>query len=165
MKFLRSWWTRQGQTIIAPSEYLSCWIRKWGISKTKIKVIYNAIESIPDKIENVLPPSSLTTVISIGRMISWKGFDKLAEVAAEMPDIRLVIVGGGPDEKKIRELIKKYRIENRVSSSPWSAFWIRWIAMNLTIIGFLHRFGYPPMLLWQWMERECFCRQSTLLFY
>lgn len=74
------------------------------INKSKEKLELN----INDKYFNI---------ISVGRICYQKGFDIAVQVLAEVhsrgyKNIRWNIIGFGPDEEKIRELIKKYNVED-----------------------------------------------------
>lgn len=59
--------------------------------------------------------SDVPVVLSVGRLVEKKGFDDLvrATAAVESP-CRVVIIGEGPMEERLRELIADLRIEDRV---------------------------------------------------
>ncbi len=102
--------------VITPSEYLKKIIQGWGIDGDKIKVIYNAVKEIKiskskDELKSELRlPDKF--VISVSRLVPWKGFDLLIDVMIEInkngQDIPLYIAGDGPDydslQKKIDDL-------------------------------------------------------------
>ncbi len=107
---------RSATRIIVPSEYLRHIVSAWGTvankagtARQKIDVIYNAVPTEP--------PAPLTTVfadmprpriVSVGRLVPWKGFEGLIDAVADLREkgIRasLAIIGDGPD----REALKGY---------------------------------------------------------
>lgn len=114
VEFLRSaqkWVAKQANMIVTPSFYLKKIIAGWGIPEGKIKVIYNAV---------LLPTVNLSglearkflgiggkIILSIGRLVPWKGFDLLIEIASELSkeiaDLKLIVIGSGPEEKRLKE--------------------------------------------------------------
>lgn len=108
--------------IIVPSRYLKKIISNWGIDEDKISVIYNAF-NVPENIEATSlsensPNSSGINIISIGRLLPWKGFEKLilvmSKVIKEFPDARLLIIGDGPDMQKLEREIYRLKLEGKV---------------------------------------------------
>lgn len=96
--------------IIVPSEYLKKIVMSWGISPDKIRVIYNAVStdtigSVPEVVAKLPRP----LVVTVGRLVSWKGieglirvFDGIWDARREGSDASLVIIGTGPEEKKLK---------------------------------------------------------------
>jgi len=86
--------------------------------RKKTIVIPNPIENIP-LIEKQHSDENKRTIISIGRLVSLKGFDVLLEafalLEAEYPDWDLVIVGEGPEGDRLKRLAQRLEIRNRIS--------------------------------------------------
>ncbi|MDD1694077.1 MAG: glycosyltransferase family 4 protein [Methanoregula sp.] len=66
-----------------------------------------------------IPPSTDTTdLIFAGRLIKEKHADVLIEamriLVRDKPDIRLLIIGEGPEEELIRDLIEKYSLDGNI---------------------------------------------------
>ncbi len=97
--------------VVAPSEYLKSVFMKWGVEETKIEVIYSAL--LPIEVdgtkEELREQLSFTTptIISAGRLVPWKGFHILLQVAATLikkyPALTLVIAGDGPEEARLKQ--------------------------------------------------------------
>ena len=106
--------------IIVPSKYMKGIVSKWGITTSKISVVYSAlsplkVEGTRDKIRKKLSYRR-TVIISAGRLVPWKGFLTLLEVVAELQsDISFVIAGDGPERGVLEERAKELGINNRVS--------------------------------------------------
>lgn len=89
-------------SVIVPSEYLKRMVVGWGVEAAKVQVIYNA-----------LPPAALTlqitqeearaqlglpdvpTLLTVGRLLPWKGVDHLIAALRRVPTIRLLVAGDG----------------------------------------------------------------------
>ena len=103
--------------IIVPSQYFKKIISNWGISKNKIKVIYNGIDLNSENIKKN-NNSKEKIILSVGRLVPWKGFKELIEV---MPDIfkkinniKLIIIGSGPQKKELENKINKLKLKNKI---------------------------------------------------
>ncbi|MCK5285781.1 MAG: glycosyltransferase family 4 protein [Candidatus Pacebacteria bacterium] len=114
---------QSAERIIVPSRYFKGVIENWGIDSEKIKVIYNGID-IFKNVEARLPrfPRGLNNggkvLLSVGRLVPWKGFDVLIECMPEIlknyPDLQLKIVGEGPQRQELEGLIKNLDLEENV---------------------------------------------------
>jgi len=62
--------------------------------------------------------SKFKTILSIGRLVKKKGFEDLIQafklVLDEVPQVKLKIIGGGPLEGSLRELVRKLGLEKQV---------------------------------------------------
>jgi glycosyltransferase involved in cell wall biosynthesis len=111
VNFLRAvqrWYTRAAALVIAPSQYSASLVLGWGIPVHKVKVIYNALDPLP-----VEPPSEVSpgtaqqppAVLAVARLTPWKGIDglirALAQVQVAVPDVRLIVIGDGPERKAL----------------------------------------------------------------
>lgn len=90
--------------VIVPSEYLKRMVAGWGVDEAKIRVIYNAL---PDDIATpeisqaeararLNLPADQPIVLTVGRILPWKGVDHLAAALAQVPHVRMVVAGDGP---------------------------------------------------------------------
>jgi glycosyltransferase involved in cell wall biosynthesis len=123
LRYAQRFAVKTATVIIAPSEYLRRLTIGWGALPEKVVVINNAVDlphlnpppaSRGRKPASFPPPSvegggvgggSSFVVISSGRLVPWKGFDVLIDAVSELqkdiPEIKLVIVGSGPEKQKI----------------------------------------------------------------
>jgi len=113
---------KNAHKIIVPSQYLKKIVLRWGIDEDKIKVIYNAFEApdlkeSKDKLRKKLNLSG-TVLISAGRLVTWKGFDKLIEIMPEIikeiPDAKLYIIGSGPELEALELKVKSLKLQDKV---------------------------------------------------
>jgi glycosyltransferase involved in cell wall biosynthesis len=125
IKKLAHWQTyvaKKANRVIVPSEFLSSIVEGWGVSKGKIEVIYNGTEFKPSELTReearmkIGVPGSI--ILSIGRLVSWKGFKMLIKIMPQLLEInqffRLVIIGDGPDRKLLEAMVKNLRMEKKI---------------------------------------------------
>ncbi len=89
--------------VIVPSEYLKRLVVGWGVPEERVRVIYNALPpdmSVPEisqheaRAQLGLPEGPL--VLTVGRVLPWKGVDHLIAALADVPDVQLAVAGDGP---------------------------------------------------------------------
>jgi len=123
--------SKKADLIIAPSVYLKSVIEKWGIRSEKIKVIYNAFElpEIQKLNSNVIKNAKNEAkrelgldgfiLLSIGRLVPWKGFlaliKSVSKLKDEIKDLKLVIIGSGPDYGALEAEIERSNLKKFVS--------------------------------------------------
>ncbi len=118
VKKLRKFWVKKSSVIITPSSYLKKIVSGWGVNEDKIKVIYNAVD-VNGVIEGSMPDAFMTLdaskkIVSVGRLVSWKGFKGLINAVADIPDVCLVIIGEGPERANLEKLIKEKNLNEKV---------------------------------------------------
>ena len=105
--------------VIAPSQYLKSIVVGWGINEDKIKVVYNAVRITKPDLSKEEARSKLglsgKVLVSAGRLVPWKGFDILIEAVAELAkkieDVRLIVVGDGPEHQKLKAQTEKLGVD------------------------------------------------------
>ncbi len=108
--------------VIVPSNYLASMVKNWGVPEGKIKVIYNGVDFRPSEISREEARKKIgiagNIIISIGRLVPWKGFRMLIKMMPKLLEInqffRLVIVGDGPERKTLESIVKNMHLENKV---------------------------------------------------
>jgi len=115
MRIVQKFVCRRSKTIIVPSFYLKSIVRQWGVEEDKIKVIYNATNfPVIDRKE----ASDKLTILSVGRLVNWKGFDQLidlmTQLVKESPELLLLIVGDGPLKNELQNKINNLNLNNNI---------------------------------------------------
>lgn len=127
LSFIQSYVAKRSNFIIVPSEYLKKIVLTWGVTETKIHTVHNAF-SPKDNFKNLITterivlrtalelPSPL--VLSVGRLVPWKGFSALIETMPELiktyPTIMLVIIGEGQDREYLQRKIDILRLNSNI---------------------------------------------------
>jgi len=114
LDWIRSTPLNYTQKIIVPSKYLQKIVEGWGIKSDKISVIYNAIEVTQESKPVELPSFSGKTILTVGRLVSWKGIDGLIKIMLDFPTVRLVIIGEGPLRKSLEDMACRLDLDERV---------------------------------------------------
>lgn len=112
----------KARKIIVPSEYLKSVVMKWGINEDKIKVIYSSLFPIEVSASREALRAELSyqypTIVSAGRLVPWKGFKVLIDVAAglreQYPDISLVIIGNGDELSNLQDQVADLKMSQQV---------------------------------------------------
>jgi glycosyltransferase involved in cell wall biosynthesis len=118
------------QTYVASSAYRvtvqSAFMKKvvvcWGVSEEKIIVIPNGFSSDSIVMDRTSAREILglsgTIGVSAGRLVPWKGFAELIKIVPDIlkhiPDFVLYIIGDGPEEEKLRELVEERALAQKV---------------------------------------------------
>jgi glycosyltransferase involved in cell wall biosynthesis len=113
---------RSADGVIVPSNYLADMVKNWGIPEGKIKVIYNGVDFKPLEISKEEARKKIgiagNLILSIGRLVPWKGFRMLVKIMPRLFEInqffRLVIIGDGPEKKTLESIVKNMHLENKV---------------------------------------------------
>lgn len=103
--------------VIALSKATKEKLIKAGVKKEKIKVIYGGIEF--KKLKNLkVKKSKDKRIISISRLVKYKRVGDLviafSQLIKQNFDLSLIIIGQGPEEKKLKTLVEKQGLSQRV---------------------------------------------------
>lgn len=120
-RMLERFVARRATQIVVPSKYLAGIVELWGIDKKRVTVIYNGVTisdvGVKEVIRGVLNFRG-RLLISVGRLVPWKGFDVLIKVFAKLkkkfPDLTLFIAGGGPDAERLEGIARKNKVEESI---------------------------------------------------
>lgn len=113
---------RGARRVVVPSNYLKSLVEKWGVPADRIITInnsYTPASNLEDK-ETLRKRLGLggTVLVSVGRLVSWKGFAALIELIPALerfyPDVRLFIIGEGPERSVLDKKIRSAHLEERV---------------------------------------------------
>ena len=123
---LETWALRRVDHVTTICEGLRADIVARGIPAEKVTVIPNAVDiesfdsgGLPDEaLKEKLGLSSCTLIGFIGSFYAYEGLDLLLEafpqILARLPDVRLLLVGGGPQEAALKEQASRLGIADKV---------------------------------------------------
>ena len=100
--------------VVAISEHIRSMVHACVGADRPVERIYNGVEELPCDGE----PEGSASLLFLGRLVEEKGADvairALAEVAAELPEARLVVCGDGPQRAELGELAGALGLAERV---------------------------------------------------
>lgn len=105
---------RRSQAVIVPSTYLAGLVRGWGVTPERIHVVPNAVE-VPDGLPG--PPSRAgrpPELATLCRLVPWKGLAGLLRALPALPEVRLHVVGDGPERASLEALTRSLALADRV---------------------------------------------------
>jgi glycosyltransferase involved in cell wall biosynthesis len=98
----RAWQVRGMAGVIVPSEYLKRMVIGWGVEPGRVRVIYNALppHEAPLALSQADARASLglgdePLLLTVARLMPWKGVQHLITALRSVPDVRLVVAGDG----------------------------------------------------------------------
>jgi len=112
---LPGWYAlKRAEAIVVPSRAHIALSRELKGFEDKVEVIPFGIDE--RRWEVVPPPSpgNPPKAIFIGRLVHWKGVDFLLRALELVPDLRLDIVGDGPERNRLRTLADALAVSDRV---------------------------------------------------
>lgn len=120
---------RQADKIVGPSESTKRLFAESGILDSRLKVIHNGIsrdiilreadrEQTQRFREKYGVGNSEKVILTVSRLVQGKGQDKVIEALFEVrkkhENFKYIIAGEGSYEKPLRELVRNYRLEDKV---------------------------------------------------
>jgi len=132
MRWIEKWIYQQATKIVANSQASVCMLElRQGIKRDdRLHVVHNAVMPLPEvnlyDIRSELNVGVGDIVIgSVGRLDTPKNFFVLIDAARlivnEHPDIKFVIIGGGPLEQVLRQYVSSLEMENNFFFTGWRA--------------------------------------------
>jgi len=113
--WVRSTPVHHSRRVIVPSLYLGRIVQGWRVAKEKISVVYNAVaDHQPSQGSTALPPFDGTTLVTVCRLVPWKGVEELIRLVYALPGFRLVIAGDGPLKDSLVQLASSLGIGNQI---------------------------------------------------
>ncbi|MFF1360591.1 glycosyltransferase [Streptomyces sp. NPDC058297] len=115
---------RVGRATLAVSPSVAERLAQWGVPRHRIHVVPNGIDvdrfahdpALRDTTRHVLGLHRDDFVIGgVGRLVPGKRFDVVVRALARLPDyVRLLLVGDGPEEERLRRLAQELGVARRV---------------------------------------------------
>ncbi len=117
LRFIQRGVANQARLIITPSHYFKKLVGGWVRKPEKVKAVYNGVDLNIGGYGGYIqwkPQPDVKRIVSAGRLVPWKGFDKLIEFMVDLPDWHLVIIGDGPEREKLKVKSEKLRVNDRI---------------------------------------------------
>lgn len=106
---------------IAVSKSIAKQFKKVTLFEANVLVIHNGIcidrfskTNMDDPLSSMKAQKEFTTILMIARMDKHKGYEDLISAAALIPNAYFMLVGDGPERKKLEQSVKKLNMQDRV---------------------------------------------------
>ncbi len=118
---------KRSDTIIAVSEHLKKWLADLGVGIERVEVIHNCVDRArfrprtpnPELFETLGIDRARPIVGTVSRLTEQKGLGTLLEAARVVrqrrPDVRFLVVGGGPLEHELKARARALDLEESVT--------------------------------------------------
>ena len=114
--------TSAASAIVAVSEGVAGWLRAAGVEPGKILVIPNGVDTgrfRPDALPTLAAPAGAVVVGFTGTLKPWHGLATLTRAfqlaAGQAPELRLLVVGDGPQRESMEAALAPLAAEGRVT--------------------------------------------------
>ena len=111
----------------------------------RIKVIHNILRDVKN-----YEVDRQKTILAVGRLYHVKGFDRLinafALIADKCSDWNVNIVGGGPEEERLRTMIANYKLTDRILILPETKDIDRYLSTSSVFVMPSRSEGFPNAL-------------------
>lgn len=149
--------------LIAVSEGVASYLEVFPAARGKVHVIGNGVDParFPEKLKATLPsPAGTVTVGFIGTLKAWHGLSILVEAFAQLhslrPNVRLLVVGDGPERGKIeadlsaRKLLGAVHFTGAVAASDVPGLLA---SMDVAVAPYpeLANFYFSPLKVYEYM--------------
>ena len=114
------WFYRRAAAVVAVSGQLARIAEmQVGLPTGSIGTIYNGVDCPPRYVPYRAKQQGPVNVGAIGRLSHEKGFDVLLAAVSGIPNVRVSIVGDGPERSALETLALRYEIADRVQFRGW----------------------------------------------
>ena len=119
----KRWWAKKilrgADLVVANSKFTANEAIKAGAQEDKIEILYPCPHiRIPTDFERISTDAPNNIILSVGRLVQRKGFDKvieaMPEILREVPNAEYHIVGDGPYAVGLKQLAEKSGVGGRV---------------------------------------------------
>lgn len=114
MQKIQNWVAQRAEKIITPSFYLKKILTQgWGVPEGKVKVIYNSFDVSREPAAANQQPKEFFNILSVGRLVPWKGIGVLIEIIGDIRQAGLEVAGDGPMLEDLKFKILNLKLDGR----------------------------------------------------
>jgi len=113
---VRVGWRRAAVILVQNEESFQALPRRY---RCRAEIMPNA--SVPDELRGLrVPQRGRRTAVSASRLLPWKGLSLAVRALEDAPGWQLVIIGHGPEGDRLRRLVDRRGLRERVRFMPWT---------------------------------------------
>jgi glycosyltransferase involved in cell wall biosynthesis len=146
---------RSASRVVAVSQALKQSMVQLGVEPGRITVLRNGVDLElfrpidRDEARRALKLSRSKVLVSVGNLVPEKGHDLFIETVAALPGVEALIAGAGPEGKRLRELIRRRGVADRlriVDEMPQERLRLVYSAADALVLSSTCE-GWPNVLL------------------
>jgi len=155
------WSLRGADRVVAVCGAFAAALHGWGVSESRLVVRHNAVAAMPPASpEEIVQlraslgiPAGAQVLLTVGRLSPEKGHADLIRAVSTLrnrrsaPDFRLVVLGAGPEEGRLRELCGKLAVSDLVIWAGTTDSVARYYSLADIFVLPSHSEGSPNALL------------------
>lgn len=116
---LITWAARRAAAVISVSAALGRALEQLGVEKSKIRVLRNGVDldafrPLDRRAERARLGVKGTVVLSVGSLVEVKGHDLVIRSLGLLSDVTLLVVGDGPERRRLESLARQAGVAQRV---------------------------------------------------
>ena len=118
------WFARRVTRLIVPSHFLGGLVQGWGVDRTSVRVVTNALTTrVASEAERLQARSTVKYelgrsgpfIVTVARLYPWKNLDVMIRLVPKFPPLAtLIIIGDGPERKRLEMIIQREGLSRRV---------------------------------------------------
>lgn len=109
--------------VIVPSHYLQRMVVSWGFPSRRVQVVYNALPpsheasgySQAEAREQLGIPRDQPTLLTVARLVPWKGIDDFILALDATPDVHYIVAGDGAARADFEQYAQERGVADRVT--------------------------------------------------
>jgi len=114
-RFVERALTRRAERVIAITHALERFcVERVGLPATKVDVVHYGLDDVPAWRSDDAPPPEGRFVLAVGRLVEQKGIDVAIRALPRIPDVRLAVLGEGPERVRLETLARELDVAERV---------------------------------------------------
>ena len=116
LKAVRTTSLLRAKLVIVPSEYMEKIVKGW-LGRNRKEIVHVIYNSVP--VANIVQRESSRKLkelklLTVCRLVRWKGVDMVIEALKELPQCSLEIIGDGPEMEDLQVRVKNLELTERV---------------------------------------------------
>jgi glycosyltransferase involved in cell wall biosynthesis len=108
---------RNANRILTKSVETTARLRKLGADRIQVCQPGISVTDLPEVVDDTEAHKPVLRIISVGRLLHWKGFHyslkAFAEAVKEVQDMEYWIIGEGPERRRLERLVKRLNLGGR----------------------------------------------------
>lgn len=118
-RFLIRWAGRRASAMISVCEALKQRMTSLGLGAGRIQALRNGVDltlfyPVPREAARAALAIEGYTLLSVGHLVRHKGHERAIGALVELPGVKLIVAGTGPERERLGQLARRLRVEDRV---------------------------------------------------